>query len=728
MRAGGDRGVVSSQSADRELDLRALGLSLWRKKWRVIIPGLIAAALSLFAVNLITPKYKSEARLLIEGRENIFLRPEAERQSPEVRDRVDVEALTSQAQILQSRDVALQVIRELKLNQKPEFDPALRGVSIPSVFLSMLGLGKDALNQTAEERVLTNFYQRLSVLPVDKSRVILIEFQSSDPDLAARVVNAVIDAYFTVQRANKQEQARGASQWLATEIDKLRPKVVEAENAVENFRAKANLFVGTDNSSLSSQQLTELTTTLAGARGQKAELEAKARLIRNMLNSGKPIEADPVTNSDLIRRLVEQRVTLRSQLAEQSSTLLDRHPRIQELKAQIYALDSQIRGEAEKIVHTVENDARIAGARIETTNAAIEQLKKQISGSGGQEVQLRALEREAKAQRDLLESYLAKYREASARDSLDTTSDVRVISRAIPSNVPAFPKKVPIILIATFVTMFLAMSLIVTGDLLRAGERAPAAPADPSANKPARPARPQRTGGGLLGFLRPRAKPAAAVAEPAMAKPAESAPASRVGAIPVGNLALALRRVGEAGRRITVVGVARNVGTTYTALGLSRALVQQGARVVLVDLALESPNIAVLSTDPDAPGVAELIRGDASFGQIVTRDRFSRVHFVAMGKVQGMDASMLASPRLAMTLEALARTYDHVIVDGGAFTDTMAPCLARLTPRAVLVATELEHPATQVARDRLIAAGFIEVTVMLGSPGEAGRGRQPAAA
>jgi succinoglycan biosynthesis transport protein ExoP len=727
MRAGGDRGVVSSQSADRELDLRALGLSLWRKKWRVIIPGLIAAALSLFAVNLITPKYKSEARLLIEGRENIFLRPEAERQSPEVRDRVDVEALTSQAQILQSRDVALQVIRELKLNQKPEFDPALRGVSITSVFFSMLGLGKDALNQTPEERVLTNFYQRLSVLPVDKSRVILIEFQSSDPELAARVVNAVIDAYFTVQRANKQEQARGASQWLAAEIDKLRPKVVEAENAVETFRAKANLFVGTDNSSLSSQQLTELTTTLAGARGQKAELDAKARIIRGMLNSGKPIEADPVTNSDLIRRLIEQRVTLRSQLAEQSSTLLDRHPRIQELKAQIYALDSQVRGEAEKIVHTVENDARIAAGRIETTNAAIEQLKKQIAGSGGQEVQLRALEREAKAQRDLLESYLAKYREASARDSLDTTSDVRVISRAIASNVPAFPKKIPIILIATFVTMFLAMSLIVTGDLLRAGEQAPAAPADSSASKPARPARPQRTGG-LLGFLRPRAKPAAAVAEPARAKPAETAPASRAGAIPVGNLALALRRVGEAGRRITVVGVARNVGTTYTALGLSRALVQQGARVVLVDLALESPNIAVLSTDPDAPGVAELIRGEASFGQIVTRDRFSRVHFVAMGKVQGMDASMLASPRLAMTLEALARTYDHVIVDGGAFTEDMAPCLARLTPRAVLVATELEHPATQVARDQLIAAGFIEVTVMLGSPGEAGRGRQPAAA
>lgn len=721
MRAGGDRGVVSVQRADRELDLRALGISLWRKKWKIVVPGLIAAGLSLLAVNLITPRYKSEARLLIEGRENAFLRPEVERLTPETRDRVDLEALTSQAQILQSRDVALAVIRDLKLYQKPEFDPALRGVSVTSVFLSMLGLGKDALKQMPEERVLTNFYERLSVLPVDKSRVILIEFQSSDPELSARVVNAIIDAYFTVQKASKQEQARGASQWLAAEIDKLRPKVVEAENNVENFRAKANLFVGTNNANLANQQLTDLTTQLAAARGQKADLDARARLIRNMLSSGRPIEASDVTNSDLIRRLIEQRVTLRSQLAEQSSTLLDQHPRIRELKAQVYMLDSQIRGEAEKVVHTVENDARIAGGRIETTGAAIEQLKKQISGLSSQDVQLRALEREAKAQRDLLESYLAKYREASARDSLDATpSDVRVISRAIASNVPAFPKKIPIILIATLVTMFLAMSLIITGDLLRGGDEAVAA------KQPPRPGRPERASGfSLFKLWRRRARPAAAI-EPAMAANPASEPAPKAAGAPVGNLALALRRIGEAGRRITVVGVARNVGTTYTALGLSRALVQQGARVVLVDLALENPNLAVLSTDPDAPGIADLVRGSASFGQIVTRDRFSRVHLVAAGHM-GMDTSMLSSARLAMTLEALARTYDHVIVDGGAVTETIAPCLAKLTPRAVLVATELDHPATQAARERLIAAGFIEVTVMLGSPGGA-QGRRPAAA
>ena len=222
-----------------------------------------------------------------------------------------------------------------------------------------------------------------------------------------------------------------------------------------------------------------------------------------MLNSGKPIEAADVTNSDLIRRLVEQRVTLRSQLAEQSSTLLDQHPRIKELKAQIYALDSQMRGEAEKIVHTVENDAAIAGGAHrdhERRDRPAEEAD--CRRRGGQDVQLRALEREAKAQRDLLESYLAKYREATSRELLDATpTDVRVISRAMASNVPAFPKKLPIILIATFVTMFLACRLIVTRRiLLRAGRAAGWLAKEPVQTRAAERARAPS----FLDLLRPR--------------------------------------------------------------------------------------------------------------------------------------------------------------------------------------------------------------------------------
>lgn len=694
----GEGSVSGPVGFDGQLDLKALGQSLWRKKWRVIVPSVIVAGLAIVGVNLITPQYKSEARLLVEGRENAFLRPDAERQTQanvDPRTLVDLEALMGHALILQSREVALQVIKELNLADNPEFDPARKGVSAVSVFLSLLGVGRDALRQTPEERVLTAFNKRLTVLPIDKSRVILVEFQSADPQLSADVVNAVIDAYFRVQRQTKQEQNRNASRWLAAEIDKLRPLVADAEQKVESFRAKANLFVGTNNTNLANQQLTDLTGQLAQARAQKADLEARSRAIRELLKTGKPVESSDITGSELMRRLIEQRVTLRAQLAEQSSTLLDMHPRIRELRAQIASLDAQIRVELDKLVRSIENDSWIAGGRIETTIAAIDQIKRQIGGLSTEDVQLRSLEREAKAQRDLLESYLAKYREATARESLDTApSDVRVISRASPSNVPAFPKKIPIVVIATLATAFVSATLIVTGELLGTDNRAPAGHG--SGPSP-----------GLYARLRAlRLRPQRASAE------AAAAPEPVVATMPIEALAEAVRALGEAGRRVTVIGAARNVGTTTAALGLARNLAMQG-RTILVDLAFNAPNLSVISTDPGAPGLAELARGAASFGQIVTRDRFSPVHLVAAG--QGTDpAAILASPRLSMTLEAFARTYDHVVIDAGAVPEVDVVPVARFASRAVLVAADLSEPETVAARDRLIAAGFSDVLLFLG--------------
>jgi Mrp family chromosome partitioning ATPase/capsule polysaccharide export protein KpsE/RkpR len=529
--------------------------------------------------------------------------------------------------------------------------------------------------------------------------VIQVDFQARDPELAARVANAIVDTYLAMSQAAKQEQTRSASLWLSAEIDKLRPRVAEAEAAVENFRARANLFVGTNNANLAQQQLSELTSQISAARASKAEMDAKSRLVRDLLKSGKPVDSAEVVNSDLLKRLVEQRVTLRAQLAEQSSTLLELHPRIQELRAQINALDQQIRGELERLVNSFENDARIAGARIETLNASLDRLKNQISGSSDQDVQLRALEREAKTQRDLLESYLAKYREASARDSLEAApAEARVISRATVNNVPVFPRKLPIVLIATLGTAFTTVAFVITGSLLN--DHAPTAPRE---RMPA-PA-PISNWLSRFGFFRRRKQAAAA---------AEEAPQPK--AVPIEDLARALQHLGEAGRRVTVVGAARNVGTTYTALGLARGLAGQGGRVVLADLAFGAPNLAVMSTNPDAPGFAELVRGAASFGQIVTRDKFSRVHLVATGAVAGEGAAILASPRLVMALEALARSYDHVVIDAGAVPDMASGPLARIAPRAVLVTADPSHPATQAARERLTAAGFTDVFVFLGAP------------
>ena len=251
-----------------------------------------------------------------------------------------------------------------------------------------------------------------------------------------------------MQQTAKQDQTRAAGNWLAGEIDKMRAKVADAEAKVEEYRSRANLFAGSNNTSLPSQQLTEINSQIAAARGQKADLEARARQLRDVISSGKPIESADIANSDTMRRLIEQRIAVRAQLAEQSTTLLDQHPRIKELKAQAAEIDHQIQVEGERLLRQLDNDAIVAGDRLMTLSANLDQAKKVASQTGEQDVQLRALEREAKTQRDLLKSYLAKYREASARDSINAVPpEARIISRATPALQPAYPKKLAIVLL-----------------------------------------------------------------------------------------------------------------------------------------------------------------------------------------------------------------------------------------------------------------------------------------
>src|ERR1700692_46935 len=406
------------QAAVEELDLGALGRALWGRKGSILALTVAAATIAFIAVSLITPKYKSESRVLIETRDNIFLRPEAEKTN-DPSATVDQEAVASQIQLVLSPDLARDIIRKLKLGERPEFDPVLHGASLLRTLLGLVGIGRDPMTMTPEERALKSFQERLNAYQAEKSRVIVIEFQSEDPDLAAEAANAVAAQYLVLQRSVKQAQTRAAGQWLSGEIDKLRTKVADAEAAVERYRSKESLFVGAGNLTLSNQQLSDYNGQLAAARAQKADAEAKARLIRDALRAGAAIEFADITNSELLRRLSEQRVTLRAQLAEQSSTLLPQHPRIKELRAQIGDLEAQIRTEGERVARSLENDAKLADARMGTLGSGLDQLKQQASASNEQDVALRALERDAKAQGDLVESYLAKYREASARDSID---------------------------------------------------------------------------------------------------------------------------------------------------------------------------------------------------------------------------------------------------------------------------------------------------------------------
>jgi tyrosine-protein kinase Etk/Wzc len=700
-----------------ELDFVAIGRALSRKRNWIIVPTVLAAVLSIAAVNLITPRYKSEVRILIDGRENVFLRPNGERNDD--RNSLDAEAVTSQVQLLLSRDLARDVIKKDKLAELPEFDPVLRGFSPLKSLLALIGIGRDPLSLTPEERVLDAYYERFTAYAVDKSRVVVVEFQSRDPDLAAQVANSIADGYLVLQQGARREQARSAGQWLAGEIESLRKKVAESESRVEDFRSKSSLFVGTNNTTLSNQQMGELNTQLNNARALKSDAESKAHLIREMLQTGRPIEASEVLNSELIRRLSEQRVTLRAQLAEQSSTLLDNHPRIKELKAQLNDLDRQIRDEASKVSRSLDNDARIASGRVESLNASLDQLKKQASSANGQDVQLRAFEREAKAQRDLLESYLAKYREATTRENIEAApADGRIISRASVSNTPAYPKKLPIVLIATLATLMLSTGLIVTGELLRMTIPRAAAAFVPILAPTREPVM-------TSAFAAP-AEPEPLINEPFANEPSaeelflENPPVESVAAplapeiesefAEVEQLADKFLDAGAAARKVTILGTASSESITLTALAIAR-LIAHKARVILVDLAGTSPILSAASVDPNAPGLVELMQGEASFTQVITRDHLSRVHLVSSGR-PGSDRALLQSPRLGVAIDALLKVYDHVLLDAGIASDLPAELLTSEARAVVVPDAMMTSDARKLMCDELTAVGFSEVTML----------------
>jgi succinoglycan biosynthesis transport protein ExoP len=703
------RMAAEAVADDGDLDLRALAAALWRRKSWILWPTILVAVLTTIGVNIVTPRYRSEARILYDGRENAFLRPEVDKTLNADRPPADAETLTSQVQIVLSRQLALDVIRQLKLGDLPEFDPILRETTIVHYVTSILGLSRDYAAMSPEERVLETWNDRLTAYSVDKSRVIVIEFQSWDPMLAAKITNAIASTYLRMEQSLRLDQARGANQWLAGEIDQLRRRVADAEAKAETFRSRTNLLVGTNNTTLNNQQLGEINSQVAVARGLKADSETRAKLIRDMLRRGETIELSDVVNSELIRRLSEQRGALRAQLAEQSTQLLDRHPRIMELKAQVGDLDKQIRAEADKLARTLENEARLASAKVDASSANLDMVKKQAATTSEQDVQLRALDREAKAQRDLLESYLAKYRETTARETIGTApSDAKIISAAIASNTPYFPKKVPIVSVATLITFILCCGLVATGELLRASSGAPViAPA-------ARPA--PRVD------LASRAKAAAARpvdVEPAVMAtpepppvPPDTAPAG------VHDVAQRLRANAALGRGVAVIGASPSTATIPASLALSRSLAAD-AKVVLVSLVSGDAAVEALGLPGDTAGIVEVVRGAASFGQVIRRDKTSRAHLVAFGWPElGID-TILNSRRFQTMIGALSKAYDHVILDGGDLRNGGLR-LAAIAPRAVLVAAPDAPEDASAGVGMMSGAGFADVAVM--APVAAGEG------
>lgn len=355
------RNESSYSDDDVSLDLGGLLGAIWKAK-RWIVPLVAIGVVGTFvSLQFVSPKYRSDAGVLIEAAAPVL--GDGRRAAETERTLLDKEGVASQVQLMASRDLARQVAAKLELVKRPEFRDYK--LSFSAGLLGSLGIQRASDQISQEERVLAAYFKSLEVHQVANSRVIGVSFSSMSPEFAAEAANAIVDEFMALQASVRRQNTGETSSILDTEISELRQEVVRAENEVADYRSQSDLLLGANNVPLMQQQLTDLSGQLSTAKTAATQSSSKARLLRTLLNSGGSLETvSDVLNSQLIQRLREQQVRIRSRIAELSTTLLANHPEIKALKSQNSDYERQIRGEARKILIGLEHDATIANQQV----------------------------------------------------------------------------------------------------------------------------------------------------------------------------------------------------------------------------------------------------------------------------------------------------------------------------------------------------------------------------
>ena len=654
----------AGQLRDGALDLPLLFRAIARRKWWIIIPTCAAFALALAVVIVLPARYTGVAKVLLENQESYYTRPD--KAGAEQAPTLDPEAVQSQAETITSPDLARKAIAKLDLVNRPEFNQAASTNPL-SIALSVIGLRGAASGQAGDERIVDAFLSRLTAFPVAKTRVLQIEFVSQDPELAARAANLVAQLFLEAQESAKKDSAKAASAWLASKIDELRGKVAETDAKVENYRAQSGLLAGSNNMTVPGQQLADLNTQLTAARTAQSEALAKAQLMRSLLRDGRLTDAPEFTKDESLRRYAEQRVALKGQIALESRTLLPGHPRMKELAAQLDGLDAEIRIAVDKAARGLENDARLAASQVNSLTTALAAQSKTVATGNVDEVELRALELDAHAARDQLESYVQKYREAIARDADNASpADARVISVASPPRSPTFPKKAETLALGTLAGLLLSAGIVVSQALLSPDLGA-------------------ARGGGQIVAVRRREDEHA----PDRDLESDESPAADVshGDFPsVESLAAHLAAIAEPGGALrTLIAGQGASGSLSTSLAVARGLSEHG-RAILVDLGKTQDWFADAlyrdaEVDHEPLGMAELLAGDASFAEVMHRDLSSGLDVIPAGP------GVISSDGLDEVLDALAASYDFVVVHASDWRSDLALTAMDHVHKAIVVAS-----------------------------------------
>lgn len=722
-----------------------------RRKLVILVFTLVALCAGLMIVKFLKPTYSTEAQILIENLASPFDRTQSP--DPQQPDPVDDRVIKSQMSVLKSQDVALRVVTSLNLQDRPEFDSLKqKGVGKIKQLLLNFGFGVDPRLQTPQQRALDRLTGGLAVYQIPDSNVVAVKYSSTDPRTAAEVANALVKIYVASTAETNSQPTTRARDWIAGQIEDLRRKVAASDASIEEFRSQAGLLQG-ENSTLGTQELSELNTQITLAEAARTEAEERAKSIKNVLaTKGTVVGSTDVLNSTIVQSLREQQVASARRVAELSATYLPSHPKMIAAQNDLRNIDRQIRGEALKLVDSLDQQARIAEAREKSLRARLEEMKGRESTANLASVKLKALERESAADKALLESLLLRYADASARQDLSTQPGMaRIIQHAAIPTSPSFPKPGPLVLLITLAGLAFSLGLSFLMEIMAAANRLglPAANNAPQPSEPQKPAAfaessaPQIQEAPPLRHF-PEAPSLAANSIQAFAAfPSATSPEGNLELLrdvdnqdrhglhaasrQVADWALKLQRM-AALRRLAITGMGGGAGDSSMAtVAIARAIAAKGARVVVIDLATEGSSIDMLFGLPAGPGFVDLLAGSTDFTKVIARDPLSNAHLLRFGTERNEATLSLMDQRTEAVLNALGNIYDVVIIHAGE-TSGRTTLLLIKCQAALLLAPRLRQGDVAKTAKSLLVSGLAEVQFVRLEPATTGNDRIAASA
>jgi len=707
--SGASAPLPLSGAPERDIDLYGLMAGV-AARWRMIA-ALVGVTVVLAAVILMftQPRYSSGVRILFGNTEAEILNNDRQNSRPNI----DKELVRSQIHVLQSRDLMAQVIKDLDLTQKPEFVSSNDDAGLKERLLIWMGFASDSRLMPPEERAWMTLEPRVVVYPLPDSRVLALDVWSYDPELAAAIANRLGQVYLNETKAAKSRSNIQAKKWLASRIQGLEEKVSKAEAKIERFRAQAGLLQGTTNT-LNAEELSGIKGQIIVASANRSQALARVRQIKKLLKNGGDINtSNEILQSQLIGRLREQQVTLRRLVADLSAKYLPSHPRMVRLRAEIAGLSRQVRAEMRKIISSLQGQVDVATARLASLNASLDRVKVTAEQANEQRVRLKALEREASASSQLLETYLRRFGEASARADIATQSpNARIISKAYVASTPSYPKKGPILILLTLGALVLGVTIAFLLELFST------APAEKSAKLPNTASLAENKM--QMGLAATRAFDAIRTtikSNPSKSEPGpsfENATATmdrQEAGQKAGNASIQVSIVAELpvishdnprqieiekvlkglilddknyrqgivnmqnfvskstasgrGTKILAMSNMHNFDKSMAALALTRKLSAEGRTVLLIDADFQMQNLSRSLNLMAFDGITDLLTGAAQFSDVVIQDTHSSAHIISAGERVEFHEEDDVETRLEAVVDAFSHAYDYIIVDGG---------------------------------------------------------------